>query len=286
VLLSGAGGDDIFSGYRRHAALAAERLWDWAPGAARRVAARAARGASSGHGPWRSHAPWTRRVAKALSYADLAADDRMVRYFWWSPDALRRELYTPAVSAAVGGHDAAAPLRASLAAVDRGRAPLDRMLHLEITHFLADHNLNYTDKTGMAAGVEVRVPLLDLELVRFAARIPPGLKQRGREGKWIFKRAMEPDLPRDVIYRAKTGFGAPLRRWLRRELRGRVEDLLSPASLRARGLFDPAAVGRLVERDRAGTVDGSYTIFALMCTELWCRLFADRPVPVLDEFRA
>jgi asparagine synthase (glutamine-hydrolysing) len=154
------------------------------------------------------------------------------------------------------------------------------MLYLEAKHFLADHNLNYTDKTGMAAGVEIRVPLLDLELAEFATRIPPSLKQKGRIGKAIFKKAMEPYLPREVIYRPKSGFGAPLRRWLRTELREVVDDTLSIESLRCRGLFDPDAVRRLIEMDRAGLIDGTYTIFSLLCLERWCRIFIDSAVPI------
>jgi asparagine synthase (glutamine-hydrolysing) len=127
----------------------------------------------------------------------------------------------------------------------------------------------------MAVGVEIRVPLLDLELVSFATRVPSEFKQRGRTGKAIFKRAMEPYLPHDVIYRPKSGFGAPLRRWLRHELRDMVADTLNADTLRRRNLFDAAAVARLIEQDRRGMVDGSYTIFALVCFELWCREFID-----------
>jgi asparagine synthase (glutamine-hydrolysing) len=112
--------------------------------------------------------------------------------------------------------------------------------------------------------------------VQFATQVPANMKQQGRVGKAIFKRAMEPYLPREVIYRPKMGFGAPLRRWLRRELRSTVDDTLNAAALRRRGFFDPAAVQRLIAADRTGTIDGSYTIFALMCFELWCRRFVDR----------
>jgi asparagine synthase (glutamine-hydrolysing) len=101
------------------------------------------------------------------------------------------------------------------------------------------------------------------------------LKQRGRVGKAIFKQAMQPYLPRAVIYRPKSGFGAPLRRWLREELRAKVDDTLDGAVLRRRGFFDPVAVRRLIELDRSGAIDASYTIFALMCFELWCRRFVD-----------
>jgi asparagine synthase (glutamine-hydrolysing) len=131
----------------------------------------------------------------------------------------------------------------------------------------------------MAAGVEVRVPLIDRELIDFAVRIPPSCKQQGKTGKAIFKKAMEPLLPHDVIYRPKSGFGAPLRRWLHRDLRDRMEDALSAESLRSRGLFDPAAVRRLIELDAQGRTDGAYTIFALLCIELWCRLFVDASIP-------
>ena len=82
-------------------------------------------------------------------------------------------------------------------------------------------------------------------------------------------------LPHDVVYRPKSGFGAPLRRWLRHELRARVEDTLDPVVLRRRGFFDPHAVRALIDDDRQGRIDGSYTIFALMCFELWCRRFID-----------
>jgi asparagine synthase (glutamine-hydrolysing) len=274
VLLSGAGGDDIFSGYRRHAALRSGRLWGQMPLSARGMIAHAARRSAAGRGIGAA-TPWRRRLVKMFEHADLAPDERSIAYFWWGGEAMRRSLYSPSFSAAVESEETAAPLLASLARIPRETDPLNRMLYLETKHFLADHNLNYTDKMGMAAGVEVRVPLLDIELVNFAARIPSALKQHGTTGKYIFKKAMEGVLPREVIYRKKTGFGAPLRHWLRHELRDRVDDTLSATALNNRGLFSADAVHRLIALDRAGKVDGSYTIFALMCFEIWCRTFVD-----------
>ena len=92
---------------------------------------------------------------------------------------------------------------------------------------------------------------------------------------------MEPLLPADVIHRSKAGFGAPLRHWLRGPLRPVVDDVLSDASLRGRGLFEPVAVRRMIDRDRAGRVDAAYAIFGLVCVELWCRMFVDPPAPSL-----
>jgi asparagine synthase (glutamine-hydrolysing) len=149
------------------------------------------------------------------------------------------------------------------------------MLALEQRFFLADHNLIYTDKMSMAAGVEVRVPFLDLDLLTFASRIPARFKQRGTVGKWVLKRAMEPYLPHDVIYRPKTGFGAPLRRWMRHELRELLGDVLSVDSLRRRGIFDPAAVQRLIQQNDTGQIDAAYTLLSLLCIEIWCRRFVD-----------
>jgi asparagine synthase (glutamine-hydrolysing) len=94
----------------------------------------------------------------------------------------------------------------------------------------------------------------------------------------VLKKAMEPFLPKDVIYRPKTGFGAPLRRWLSRELRPLADELLAPATLARRGLFDPTAVRALRDADAVGRIDAAYTLFSLMAIEIWCRRFVDAPV--------
>jgi asparagine synthase (glutamine-hydrolysing) len=275
VLLSGAGGDDLFSGYRRHRALALEQYWAWLPGPVRNGVQSLASANASGRGRWQGNV-LLRRTAKMFAYAGEDPERRLISYFWWSTEEVRRGLYSADFAARVRSADAAEPFLQSLRHIPAERDSLQRMLYLEARHFLADHNLNYTDRAGMAAGVEIRVPLLDLDLVNFATRVPSRMKQRGGTGKAIFKRAMEPYLPHDVIYRPKSGFGAPLRRWLREELRALVDDTLSTSVIHRRGFFDPAAVRRLVELDRKGDIDGSYTIFALMCFELWARQFIDR----------
>lgn len=269
VLLSGAGGDDIFTGYRRHHALMRERLWSWLPRSARAGLA----GLTSGLD---QHRPLFRRLRKLFNGASLDGDARLVNYFRWVDRRDLTSLYTREFRAALGHEHAEDLMLAFLADLPTQTSQLERMLVLEQRFFLTDHNLNYTDKMSMAAGVEVRVPFLDLELVEFAAQIPASFKQRGSEGKWVLKKAMEPYLPSDVIYRPKSGFGAPLRRWMRRDLRGLLADLLSVQSLSQRGLFNPAAVQRLIQANDLGKIDASYTLFALMCIELWCRRFIDQ----------
>jgi asparagine synthase (glutamine-hydrolysing) len=87
---------------------------------------------------------------------------------------------------------------------------------------------------------------------------------------------MEPLLPHDVIYRPKTGFGVPLRRWIHHELRPLVDELLSPETIRRRGIFDATAVSNLLRADREGRIDASYSIFAILCMEIWCRQFLNQ----------
>jgi asparagine synthase (glutamine-hydrolysing) len=90
---------------------------------------------------------------------------------------------------------------------------------------------------------------------------------------------MEPYLDHDVIYRPKTGFGAPIRRWVRQELTPLIDDVLTVSALKNRGVFSPEAVRRLIDDDRAGKLDAAYTVYAILCFELWARVFLDRTVP-------
>jgi asparagine synthase (glutamine-hydrolysing) len=268
VLLSGSAGDDLFTGYRRHRAVMAERWWAWMPRPLRAGLEAVTVGLDQ-------RRAWSRRLSKAFRGAGLPQDERLVNYFVWGAERDLLALYTPEFRAGLGGSRAMQPMLDFVRPLQAASSPLQRMLALEQRFFLSDHNLIYTDKMSMAVGVEARVPFLDLDLVEFAARIPDGLKQRGSVGKWVFKRAMEPYLPHDVIYRPKTGFGAPLRKWMQRDLRPLLDGMLSRESLRRRGLFDAAAVRRLIDANASGQVDGSYTLLSLLCIEIWCRRFLD-----------
>jgi asparagine synthase (glutamine-hydrolysing) len=262
VLLSGAGGDDLFTGYRRHWALQSERLWSWWPRPWRRQLRRC-----SGALPQRIST--LRRMARAFEQADADPRQRLLHYFRWGSPALLRGLLSERLQRQLLDPRAEAPLQAWLDALPPDLTPLQEMLALEQRFFLADHNLHYTDAMSMAAGVEVRVPFLDPDLLGWSWRLPDGIKQRGGCGKWVLKRAMEPFLPRDVIYRPKTGFGAPLRRWLQHDLQPLLREQLDPARLAADGLFNPTAVQQLLDDDRIGHRDAAYTIWSILCITLW-----------------
>jgi asparagine synthase (glutamine-hydrolysing) len=268
VLLSGAGGDDIFSGYRRHFALHFENYWRWMPVSVQQTIGSIAGGIGCNY----TH---MRRLAKLMDGVALKDDHRLVNFFRWGKSSDLAALCTSNFLGEVAGVEMEAPMLEFLANIPQETSPLRKMLALEQRFFLADHNLIYTDKMSMAAGVEVRVPFLDPDLVEFAGRIPDRFLQRGREGKWALKKAMEPYLPSEIIYRPKTGFGVPLRGWMGRELRALIQEFLSPESLGRRGLFESDRVQQLIARSAAGKVDGAYTILSLLCIEIWCRKFLD-----------
>jgi asparagine synthase (glutamine-hydrolysing) len=269
VLLSGAGGDDLFTGYRRHYAIQLERYWGWLPTNIRTGLAKATKDLNV-------NSAIQRRITKMFNGAGLDSTDRLINYFRWSNDSVLQSLYSPDFRQQLMGNNSNQVMQNFLEPILTSVSSLDQMLALEQRFFLADHNLNYTDKMSMATGVEVRVPFLDLDLVDFAAHIPNKFKQRSSVGKWVLKKAMEPYLPKEVVYRPKTGFGAPLRTWMKHDLRELLGDLLSIESLNKRGLFSAKAVQQLILDNDNDKIDASYTLLSLLCIEIWCRAYIDK----------
>ncbi len=268
VLLSGAGGDDIFTGYRRHHAIMIDKKLQMLPDCILSSLEKVT-------GKLDRRVTIYRRLAKLFNGTSLVGNARIINYFKWIDQGLLSSLYTDDFRHEITNDLAEQPMLDFLKTAHSDSTDLDRMLALEQRFFTTDHNLLYTDKMSMAAGVEVRVPLLAKNLVEFAATIPDSMKQKGREGKWIFKKTMEPYLPKEIIYRPKTGFGAPLRDWLAHELKDYLSDLLGHESLTDRGIFNAQRVRKLVESNDKGEIDVSYTIFSLMCIEIWCRQHLD-----------
>jgi asparagine synthase (glutamine-hydrolysing) len=274
VILSGMGGDEVFAGYPRHLAARMGRLADVLPRPARAGLRRLLEARMGIGAPGRLRGP-RRDLLKLMRGIDLAPHDRYLTYCsYYRPDELPG-LLSSDVRIELTGHD---PFRRHRDYLDRvsGEHWLNQILYLDMKTFLPCLNLTYTDKMSMAASTEVRVPLLDDDLVALSGRIPAGLKLRRTTRKYIFKRSMEDRLPREVIWRPKAGFGAPIRSWLVGELRPMVGDLLSPERVRARGLFDPTAVQRLVDDFGAAREDNALRIWALLTLELWQQQFVDR----------
>src|SRR6185503_18016678 len=177
-----------------------------------------------------------RNAKKFARSAALDFEERYLGFGTYFTAEMKQQIYTDETQQATSGMDAYREHRRYFARV-KNADPLNKILYVDLKTFLPCLNLAYTDKTSMAANLEVRVPFLNHELTELAARMPTQMKLRGLKRKYILKRAAEKLLPRDVVWRKKAGFGAPIRSWLRGSLRPMVDELLSEETIRRRGLF-------------------------------------------------
>jgi asparagine synthase (glutamine-hydrolysing) len=160
---------------------------------------------------------------------------------------------------------------------------LSRLLYLDTKTWLPNDLLIKADRMSMAASIELRVPFLDHRLVEYAATIPSRYKVRGRQTKYILKRALGTLLPREIVHRKKMGFPTPLARMFKDDLGSYVEDILLDRQTEQRGYFDPLFTRRLVQEHRSGDADHHSVLWRLLILEEWHRQFADAPaaMPVM-----
>ncbi len=269
VLLSGMGGDEVFAGYPRHLAVKVADAYNLIPSFLSRPLVAALPGARPGR-----FTALFRNTKKLARSAALPERERYLGFGTYFTDQEKGELYSGEMDRVAGECDAYSEHRKYFDRV-AGEDFINQMLYIDLKTFLPCLNLTYTDKTSMASSMEVRVPLLDHELIEMTARIPARLKLKGLTRKYILKRAAEAWLPREIIYRKKAGFSAPVRAWLVRDLRDTVEDLLSETNIRSRGYFDYKQVRRLIDENLSGREDNSLKIFQLLTLELWHRAFID-----------
>jgi asparagine synthase (glutamine-hydrolysing) len=276
VLLSGVGGDELFAGYRKHAAHRWAQLYRRMPKVVRSGIESTLENLPGLRGtPWKGRVRLTKKMGRSAS---LSPRDRFIRNSTYLSDSQKRSLYTAELRDQVADFDPEVSHNSSFDAVNDADF-LNQMLYLDTKIFMASLNLNYNDKMSMASSVEVRVPFLDRELAEFVAwNVPPNMKLKGYlqpTTKHIFRRAMKDVLPAEVLRQPKAGFAAPVDYWLANDLREMVDDLLSDADVRNRGLFRPEAVRRLVDEHRAGREDWSMQIWQLLTLETWMRVFLD-----------
>ena len=148
---------------------------------------------------------------------------------------------------------------------------VNRMCLADSRLFLPGLNLAYTDRASMAASTEVRVPFVDPEVFKAAFSHPGTDKVRDRQGKLVLKRSAEAWLPKEIVYRPKASFSAPLRAWVAHELRPVVDDVLLSGELIRSGFLRRTAVENLVAEERAGREDRSKQIWQLLTLELWLK---------------
>jgi len=273
VMLSGMGGDEVFAGYPRQMAMKIASAFDPVPNLLRRPLMKTVAGALPGGLPGKLTAP-LRNAKKFARSAALDFEDRYLGYGTYFTNEMKRSLYSDEWRDATREYDPYVAHRAYFARASHAD-PLNQLLYVDLKTFLPCLNLMTTDKTSMAANLEVRVPFLNREMIEMAARMPPRLKLRGLKRKYVLKRALEGVLPADVVWRKKAGFGAPIRSWLRGPLRPLIGDLLSEETVKRRGIFRPQAVKRVLDANFSGREDYNLQVFQLLGLELWHRAFID-----------
>jgi asparagine synthase (glutamine-hydrolysing) len=275
VILSGVGGDELFGGYRRYLGEYYGQAFNRVPKWARRCLIKPLLGAM----PSNRH----NRLGNLSRYAKsfVAAqgktfEERYQTYVGvFSAESVTRML----TGAASEEGRYASTVHEFLCANDAGMNPLDRLLITDIRTQLPDDLLLLTDKMSMATSLECRVPLLDERVVGLSRELPAEYKIRGRELKFILKRALSDVLPAEILYRKKRGFGAPMGAWLKNQLRPMMNELLSKASIERRALLDWHEVRKTIALHEQGREDHTDHLLSLINLEIWARMYLDGQSP-------
>ena len=264
VVLSGDGGDELFAGYQTHYAYRVARLYRLLPRLLRD----------------RVIAPLVKRLPTST---DRVSFDFMAKrfvtgahlpfergHYWWKVilnEDEKRGLYAADLFHQVqrDSYEVFAPYFDAV----RGAHPLNQLLYVDTHTFLLDDGLVKVDRMSMAHSLEVRVPLLDHELVEYLAQVPPTLKSSGLNTKSLLRDVVRPLLPPTIVKGKKKGFTPPLPVWLKNDLRDFVQDTLSPARIRDMGLLRPEAVSQILDDHFAGRRDNNRPIWTILCFVLW-----------------
>lgn len=270
VLLSGMGADEIFCGYRRQKALLLSKKYKKLPKLLRKLIKNLVDILPVkvfGYGL--RLARWSK---KFISFAEMPDEEAYrMSYSYYNKTELTqllKENSAQIVDSIYNDHK-------SLFNSNYDNDLVNKMCFTDINMFMNGLNLTYTDRSSMAASVEVRVPFIDKKLITKGMSIPGKYKFKNRESKYILKKIAEKLLPLKIIYRPKASFGAPIRSWISNDLKHLVDECLSKTQIEKRGLFNFDFVIKMIEDDRKGIVDNAYKIYQLLTIELWFKEYID-----------
>ena len=271
VALSGDGGDETFGGYRRYRLhLIEERLRSSLPAAVRQPLFGLL-------GRVYPKADWAPRMFRAKTTFEGIARTSVEAYFHsvsLMRGPMRAQLFSDGLKRQLAGYNAQSVFDAHAARAGTDD-PLALIQYLDMKTYLVGDINTKVDRASMAHSLEVREPLMDHQLVEWLATLPSSLKVRGQEGKYLLKKALEPMLPNDVLYRPKMGFAVPLERWFRGPLKQRVRDAVLGERLAATGWFNRGYLQHLVDAHQSGARDYSSPLWTLLMFEAFLRNVVD-----------
>jgi asparagine synthase (glutamine-hydrolysing) len=272
VALNGDGGDESFAGYERHAAMRIAERYHRIPGVVRKALVETPIGSIPTSELKRSR---LRDIKRFLKAAGLPKTER---YFKWnstfSRDA-KRELYTRDFAAAVAEQNPSAFMDRWFATAN-GSGILDATLLNDLMTYLPNDLLVKVDIASMANSLEARSPFLDHNVIEFAASLPENLKMRRMETKFLLKKVAARLVPKEVVYRRKMGFGVPVGKWFRGEMKDFVKEVLLAEKSLTRGIVRPEMLRRYVSEHTEGRRDHQFQIWTLLMLELWFQRFIDQ----------
>ena len=278
VALSGDGGDETFGGYRRYRLhLMEERMRSALPAGIRQPLFGLL-------GRVYPKADWAPRVLRAKTTFEGMSRTAVEAYFHSVSilrGPMRSQLFSTSLKQQLAGYSAQEMFdhHAGRARTDD---PLALIQYLDLKTYLVGDINTKVDRASMAHSLEVREPLMDHQLIEWLATLPSSLKVRGQEGKFLLKKAMEPQLPKDVLYRPKMGFSVPLARWFRGPLKQRVRDAVLGDRLAATGWFNRPYLQHLVDAHQSGASDYSSPLWTLLMFEAFLRNVVDE-APALQS---
>lgn len=261
VVLSGDGGDELFGGYTRYNTYQNRGLSDKLPSFIK------------GSLGWLSRILPHSALGKNFLYnLSLSSIDRYIDLVTHFNIPQRSELLHPAyweqLQHVIGYPE---ELFREISLRPDSSSMLERVLYLDSKTYLPGDVMTKVDRMTMANSLEARSPLLDHNIVEFASKIPMNLKLKGSETKYIFKKAMEGIVPKEILYREKQGFGVPLKEWINNELREMIRDTLLDETTASRELLNIKYIEVLLDEHGSKRRDHSYALWSLFVLELWFR---------------
>lgn len=270
VALNGDGGDELFAGYERYQAMLGSDIYRGMPVIIRGLLSKLIAKLPDSVNPKNK----LRRIKRLFGAIDLPKEERYLRWIGIVDQPLKKYLYSEDFTRLTYGYSELKFIEPFLNSKN-SLSLIDSLLYTDTMTYLPNDLLVKVDITSMANSLEARSPFLDQEVMEFVAGLPSNYKLRIFNKKHILKKAVKGLIPQEILRRKKMGFGVPIGKWFRTDLKVLLHDTLLSQDSLSRGYFDPAAVRFMVEQHISAKKDYAFILWALLVLELWHKRFMD-----------